>query len=102
MNTNIMDEEDIENYYQAKIQILEQCSRICIQILEHQLHSAANKRDEYKMQLDAANKENIIQKKIIRDLIMIAEDFWNSKECIEPKDKQTQYNKLLDIKKNAV
>jgi len=51
-----MDEDDIDGFYKAKIQIL-----------EHQLHKAASSRDEYKMQLDAANKENIELRKIIKN-----------------------------------
>ena len=51
-----MDEDDIEGFYKAKIQIL-----------EHQLHHAASLRDGYKMQLDAANKENIELRKNIKN-----------------------------------
>lgn len=53
----IMDEENLEGYYKAKIQIL-----------THALHGAANLRDEYKMQLDAAMKENTILKEQIHKL----------------------------------
>ena len=53
----IMDEEDLEGYYKAKIQIL-----------THALHGAANLRDEYKMQLEAAMKENILLKEENRRL----------------------------------
>ena len=55
---HIMDEEDVEGFYKAKIQIL-----------EHNLQRAARDRDEYKMQLDAANKEIQHLKQNINDSI---------------------------------